>query len=162
MVPISALNLCGADLQASVDRTLVLRAAQCGHTAIPAMADGSGACAGVCVAYVERDRRWRRPTGRPSGRVRPPRERCAHVRISAARDRRREEPLKALRRPRVGWGRPGGAPQSHWGGTGRWTPSPWPFMGLSTCVSAYRPYMEKCEICRDVISGSRYTGESSW
>ena len=162
MVPISALNLCGADLQASVDRTLVLRAAQCGHTAIPAMADGSGACAGVCgirgarpaVAAAHGAAEWARPAA--SRALRP----CAY--LPGARDRRREEPRKALRRPRVGWGRPGGAPQSHWGGTGRWTPSPWPFMGLSTCVSAYRPYMEKCEICRDVISGSRYTGESSW
>ena len=89
MVPISALNLCGADLQASVDRTLVLRAAQCGHTAIPAMADGSGACAGVCgirgarpaVAAAHGAAEWARPAA--SRALRP----CAYLRRerSAAR-----------------------------------------------------------------------------
>ena len=82
MVPISALNLCGADLQASVDRTLVLRAAQCGHTAIPAMADGSGACAGVCgihgarpaVAAAHGAAEWVRPAA--SRALRP----CAYLR----------------------------------------------------------------------------------
>ena len=56
----------------------------------------------VCVACVERDRRRRRPTGWPRGRVPLPRECCACVLISAARDWRRGEPREAPRRLRAG------------------------------------------------------------
>ena len=115
----------------------------------------------VCVACVERDRRRRRPTGWPRGRVPLPRECCACVLISAARDWRRGEPREAPRRLRAGRGRPSGAPRSCRSEPRRQGPTLGSLMGPYMCTLAYHPYMEKYEVCRDCISRWLHNGEVS-